>query len=74
MSNISLFCKKEEVEKDLAKLKGMDQYDFATIDSLIELLEEVRLYIKELQNLRKTLNHNCNLFLRLTKGFLRIEP
>lgn len=40
MSNISLFCKKEEVEKDLAKLKGMDQYDFITIDSLIELLEE----------------------------------
>jgi hypothetical protein len=40
MSNISLFCKKQDVEKDLAKLKRMDQYDFRTIDSLIELLEE----------------------------------
>ena len=40
MSNISLFCKKEDVEKDLVKLKGMDQYDFVTIEFLIELLEE----------------------------------
>lgn len=52
MSNISLFCKKEEVEKDLAKLKRMDQYDFVTIHSLIELLEDaLSEYVEEAEGI-----------------------